>query len=244
MLYELRYYEVTAQPKSAALHTLFANHALPLLQKYDIGILGFWMPWVGVFDRIPCILSFENMADREAKMRAFEADIEWREAKAEADNTKYGPLVARVHSTFLRLTPYSPEPMIRFNLNEFRLNVAMPGRIDDLHHLFQHSHNATLFQKNNYGLVAWFTEEIGISDRVFFILEFPDAGEMQKARLRMVNDPEFRAAAGPYETEGALRRRVVTGLYWLTDYTPRGPNVTAPVGEVYYGYPMKDTPSG
>ena len=242
MLYELRYYEVADQPKSSSLHKLLANHALPLFQKYEIGVLGFWMPWIGVFNQIPCILSFEDMADREAKVRAFEADVDWLEAKAEADSGPRGPIVASVKSSFMKLTSYSPEPKIRSNLHEFRLNVAMPGRIDDLHHLFEHHHSSTLFERHNNGLVGWFTEVVGASDQVFFILEFPDAAGMEKARIGLVNDPEFQRAAPPYEVKGALRRRVWSGLYWLTDYTPRGPNNTAPVRGIYYGYQKQDSP--
>ena len=242
MIYELRYHEVASAPQRTPLHRLIANHAVRLLQKHGVGIVGFWQPWIGERFLIPSMLAFENMAERDDRMNAFEADPEWREAVAEADSTRYGPLVTRVHNTFLRLTPYSPEPRIKGNVQEFRINEAMPGRIADLHDLFEKNHNAGLFAKHDIGIVGWWSEVIGVSDRVFFILDFPSVAAEETTFTNLVNDPDFQKSAPPYETKGHLRKRVWTSIHHITDYTPRGQYVSAPTAGVSYGYEMQEAP--
>ncbi len=236
MIYELRYHETAAAPQRTPLHRLFANHEVRLLQKHGIGIIAYWQPWIGDRFLIPSLLGFENMAERESRMNAFEADPEWREAVAEANSGAYGPLVNRVHNTLLRLTPYSPEPKINGNVQQFQMNEAMPGRISDLHHLFEHNHNAGLFAKHDIGIVGWWSEVAGISDRVFFILDFPSLAAEETAFHNLQSDPEFNNAASPYETQSFLRKKVWNSLQMVTDYTPRGQYVSAPTERVFYGY--------
>ncbi len=236
MIYELRYHEVASAPQRTPLHRLFANHEVRLLQKHGIEVVAYWEPWIGDRFLIPSMLACESMAEREARMNAFESDPEWREAVAGANAGIYGPLVTRVHNTFLRLTPYSPEPRIRGNVQEFRINEAMPGRIAGLHDLFENNHNAGLFAKHDIGIVGWWSEVAGVSDRVFFILDFPSLAAEETAFHNFQADPEFKNAALPYETEGVLRGRVWTSIQRVTDYTPRGHYVSAPTERVFYGY--------
>ena len=244
MIYELRWYEVSAQRRSADLHALFANHAVPLLQKHGIGILGFWVPKIGRADEIPCIWVFEDMADREAKMAAFEGDPEWQEAKAEADKNVFGSPVTRVRSILLRPTDFSPEPRIARNIQEFRVNGAMPGRIADLHHLFANQHNAIWFPKHDIRVVGWFDEAVGTSDQIFFIMEYPSVAEQDRRFDDLRKDAGWGKCALPYEKDGPLRRRSYHTLLELTDYTPRGQYVSAPeVGSQYVGY-AKDAQPG
>ena len=115
MLYELRIYEA-APGKFPALNERFAHHTLGFFTKYGIGMLGFWTDVIGTYPHLTYIISFESMADREAKWNAFQADPEWLKVRAETE--KEGPLVDRVRNTFMRLTTYSPEPKIRSSLHE------------------------------------------------------------------------------------------------------------------------------
>ena len=228
MLYELRYYEVTAQPVMAGLHKLFADHGVGLLQKHGIGVLGFWKTTYGDWQHVPCVLTFEDMADREAKLETFESDPEWLEAKAEADSTMYGPMVASTSSILLRPTSYSPEPQVTRAVHEFRINQAMPGRIEDLHHLFEHNHQATLFPRHDIRVVGWFDEVVGTTDRIFFILEFVSAAAGVASWTSLINDPEFKQCSRPYETKGYLRKWAGNRLYRLMDYSPRHPDHPVP----------------
>ena len=243
MIYEFRYHETEAAPQRTPLHRLFANHEVRLLQKHGIEIVAYWQPWIGDHYLIPSMLVFENMAEREARMAAFQADPEWREAVAEANAGAYGPLVTRIHNTILRLTPYSLEPRIGGNVQDFRINEAMPGRIADLHNLFENNHNAGLFAKHDIGIVGWWKEVAGTSDRVFFILDFPSLAAEEKAFHSFQADPEFNKAALPYEAKSLLRKRVWTSIQKVTDYTPRGQYVSAPADRVFYGYEKGKAPS-
>lgn len=105
MIYELRIYEIVPG-RMAAIHERFANHTMRIFERIGIEVVGFWQEVVGRSDRIVYITRFADMGERAAKWQAFLADPEWREVQAstEAD----GPIVARVISSFMTPTSYSP----------------------------------------------------------------------------------------------------------------------------------------
>ena len=71
MLYECRIYD--AVPGNLpALNERFANHTTGFFRKHGIGMLGFWTDEIGTSNRLTYIVTFENMADREARWGAFQ----------------------------------------------------------------------------------------------------------------------------------------------------------------------------
>jgi hypothetical protein len=106
MLYELRIYE-PFPGKMPALHARFRDHTIGLFKKAGMGVEWFATPMTGEWsDRLYYLLSFADLADRQQKWAAFQADPEWRKAREESERD--GPLVRRTRSTFLNSTPYSP----------------------------------------------------------------------------------------------------------------------------------------
>jgi hypothetical protein len=106
MIYELRTYEA-APGKIAALQARFRDHTTGLFERHGMQIIGFWTYAHGGWsDQLIYLLAFEDVADRDAKFAAFEADPEWQKARAasEADGT----LTRRIRSDLLRPTDYSP----------------------------------------------------------------------------------------------------------------------------------------
>ena len=105
MIYELRIYEIVPG-RMAAIHERFANHTMRIFERMGIEVVGFWQEVVGRSHRIVYITRFADMGEHAAKWQAFAADPEWREVKGstEAD----GPIVARVISSFMTPTAYSP----------------------------------------------------------------------------------------------------------------------------------------
>ena len=144
MLYELRVYD--AMPgKLGALNDRFANHTIGFFKNHGIGIVGFWTAMIGTSNQLTYILSFDDMADREKKWGAFQADPGWHKARAESEVD--GPLNASVQNSFMQLTSYSPQPKITTKLQELRIYQAVPGKLAALNARFA-DHTTHLFEKH------------------------------------------------------------------------------------------------
>ncbi|MEE8442977.1 MAG: NIPSNAP family protein [Dehalococcoidia bacterium] len=105
MIYELRIYDAIPG-KLPALNTRFADVTLGYFEQYGIKVVGFWTDEVGISNRLTYMLAFNDMAHREQAWGGFRADKARLEAFAETERD--GPLVARVRSTIMRPTSYSP----------------------------------------------------------------------------------------------------------------------------------------
>jgi hypothetical protein len=217
MLYESRIY--TAVPgKLPAVNDRFAKHTLGYFKKHGIGILGFWTDEIGTSNRLTYILAFDSMADREQKWSAFQADPGWHQVRA--DTEAAGPIVAQVHNTFMRLTPYSPKPQIRSNVQELRIYDAMPGKLPALHDRFA-KHTMQLFAKHGIENIAYWTDDVGTSNRLVYMLGYPDLGAREKSWAAFMADPDWQQARAESEKNGPLVRVSSHAILRLTPYSPR-----------------------
>ena len=105
MLQELRIYE-TMPGKLPALNQRFENVTLNLWEKHGIRQAGFWTVLIGESNQdLYYLIEWEDLAERERKWSAFQADPEWRAARAETE--KNGPIVAHITNYILTPTSYS-----------------------------------------------------------------------------------------------------------------------------------------
>ena len=106
-LFEMRTY-ITHDGRLDALHARFRDHTNKLFAKHGIETVGYWVPTDEPASKntLVYILAFSNREAREASLKAFGADPEWKAAKeaSEAD----GKIVKQVISQFLAPTDYSP----------------------------------------------------------------------------------------------------------------------------------------
>ncbi|HEY7493857.1 MAG TPA: NIPSNAP family protein [Candidatus Tectomicrobia bacterium] len=217
MLYELRVY--TATPgKLAAISDRFARHTTGFFQKYGIGMLGFWTPEIGTGNQLTYILSFDSMADREKKWGEFQADPGWQQVRTETEAA--GPLVAYVHNTFMRPTPYSPEPRIRSNVQELRVYDTMPGKLPALHNRFA-NHTMQLFARHGMDNIAYWTDDVGTSNRLVYMLGYPSLGAREQSWAAFGADPAWHEARTASEQQGPLVRTTQSSILRLTPYSPR-----------------------
>lgn len=217
MLYESRIY-LTVPGKLPALNDRFANHTLGFFEKHGIGMLGFWTDEIGATNRLTYILTFDSMAGRENKWGAFQADTGWHQVRAETEAD--GPIVSQVLNTFMRLTPYSPEPHIRSNVQELRIYDAMPGKLPALHDRFA-NHTLGLFEKHGIENIAYWIDDVGTSNRLTYMLGYPDLGAREKSWTAFMADPEWQQARAASERDGALVRVSHHTIMRLTPYSPR-----------------------
>lgn len=105
MIYELRTYEA-APGQLPALNAQFRDVTAPIFERLGMKVVGFWTYAHGGWsDQLVYMMAFDDLADREQKWAAFQADPEWQ---AGAADRAAKALVTRIRSDFLRPTEYSP----------------------------------------------------------------------------------------------------------------------------------------
>ena len=105
MIHELRIYECVPG-RLPALHNRFETTTLKLFEKHGIQQAGFWTTSIGQSNQtLLYLLEWADLAERERKWNAFQADPDWQKARAESE--KDGPIVANITSEILSPTPYS-----------------------------------------------------------------------------------------------------------------------------------------
>ena len=217
MLYESRiYYAVPG--KLPALNDRFANHTMGFFKKYEIGMTGFWTDEIGASNQLTYILNFDSMADREKKWGAFQADPGWHQVRAETEVD--GALVTHVQNTFMRLTPYSPEPGLSSKVQELRVYDAMPGKLPALHDRFS-DHTMKLFERHGIENIAYWTEDVGTNNRLVYMLGYPSLGDREKGWTAFGADPDWHKARTESERDGPLVRVSRHSILRLTAYSPR-----------------------
>jgi len=217
MLYELRVYE-TMPGKLPALNDRFANHTTGFFKDHGIGILGFWTDEIGDSNKLTYILDFESMSDRDGKWSAFNADRRWQEVRAETEQD--GPIVARVLNSFLNLTPYSPVPSISSNVQELRTYEAVPGKLPALNDRFA-NHTNSLFQKHGIDVVGYWTEVVGTSNELIYMVGYDGLGDREQKWAEFQNDPDWISARTASEVDGPLNRRAHNQIIRRTAYSPK-----------------------
>ena len=202
MIYENRIYKAVPG-RLPDINARFANHTMGFFKQYEIGMMGFWTDEIGASNQLTYILSFDSLADRADKWAAFQADKAWAEVRAETEAN--GPIVAQVLNSLMSLTPYSPEPKFKTAVQELRIYDAMPGKLPDLHNRFK-NHTMGLFEKHGIENVAYWTEDVGTSNRLVYMLGYPDLGAREKSWAAFQNDPDWQTARAASEENGSLVR--------------------------------------
>ena len=217
MIYELRLYE-TVPGKLSALNARFANHTVSLFKKHGVRMLGFWTDEIGSTNLLSYIVSFGSSADREATWKSFRGDPEWIKVRAETE--KDGPLLARVRNTIMNLTPYSPEPVINSNVQELRVYQSMPGKLDALNARFA-NHTIPLFEKHGIENIGYWTDDVGTSEQLIYMLGYPSLGDREKSWAAFQADPQWQKVRAETEKDGVLTAKAVNTIIRLTPYSPR-----------------------
>ena len=105
--FEMRTY-TTNPGKLEALHARFRDHTNQLFVKHGIELIGYWVPTDPEKSKntLVYILAYPSKEARDKAWKDFEADPDWKKAKAESE--KEGGLVKHVDSVFMTPTDYSP----------------------------------------------------------------------------------------------------------------------------------------
>lgn len=102
---------------------------------------------------------------------------------------------------------------------ELRIYDVVPGKLQALNDRFA---NITMGYFEKYGIksVAYWTDVIGISNRLTYLLAFEDLAHRDKAWSAFQADPERIAAFAETERDGPLVARVENKIMRPTAYSP------------------------
>lgn len=217
MLYELRLYDATPG-NLPGVNDRFGNHVVGFFAKYGIGILGFWTEEIGTSNRLTFILSYENMGDREEKWRKFSNDPDWHKIQAETEVN--GPLSSLVVNSFMQLTDYSPEPKISSNIQELRVYDTVPGKLGALHDRFA-KHTTGFFKKYGMDVIGYWTDVIGTSNRLTYMLGYENLAEREKSWMAFAADSDWHKVVAESHKDGVLVRQSRNTILRPTSYSPR-----------------------
>jgi hypothetical protein len=106
MIHQLRVYEIFERNKPA-FHARFRDHAMRIMRKYGFQFVATWEATTDRRTEFVYLLSWPDLATKEAAWRGFMADTEWKEIKR-VTNAEHGDLVGEIEDRVLAQTAYSP----------------------------------------------------------------------------------------------------------------------------------------
>jgi hypothetical protein len=102
---------------------------------------------------------------------------------------------------------------------ELRIYEAMPGRMQALNQRFA---NITMkyFRKHGINPVGFWTEDVGTSNTLVYMLAFDDMAHRERAWSAFRADGERAQLFAQTEREGPLVARITNRILRPTDYSP------------------------
>jgi len=225
--FEMRTY-FAAAGKLDALHARFRDHTTKLFIKHGMTNVGYWVPKDNTENKLVYLLSYPDLAAREASWKAFQADPDWTAARDASEVA--GKLVEKVDSRFLTLTDFSPEMKEDDgktpHVFELRTYTATAGNLPLLLDRFR-QHTLALFSKHGMEHFAYFTPaagQPGEKDTLIYLLKHKSV-EAQKTSFDAFRaDPEWIKVKDDSEKAGGGSLTIPDGVksetLIATDYSP------------------------
>ncbi len=225
--FEMRTYFAPAG-KLDALHARFRDHTTKLFTKHGMTNVGYWVPKDNTENKLVYLLSYPDLAAREASWKAFQDDPDWKTAKAASEVD--GKLVEKVETRFLTLTDFSPklkeEEDKTEHVFELRTYTTTTGNLPLLLDRFR-QHTVALFTRHGMEHFAYFTPAVGQpgeKDTLIYLLMHKSV-ESQKASFEAFRaDPEWVKVKEDSEKAGGGSLTIPDGVksetLIATDYSP------------------------
>ena len=223
--FEMRVY-YAAPGKLDALHSRFRDHTCKLFEKHDITNLGYFVPLDNPESKLIYFLAYPTREAREKSWKEFMADPDWQTAykASEVD----GKLVAKMESTFLTATDYSPLAKAANEgerVFELRTYVAEPGRLDALNARFR-DHTVKLFAKHGMANISYWVPmkgQPGADNKLIYLLAHQSLDARKASFGNFGKDPDWQAArkASEEKAGGSLTMKdgVKSEFLKATDYS-------------------------
>jgi len=102
---------------------------------------------------------------------------------------------------------------------ELRIYEAAPGRLPDLNARFS-NHTLGFFAKYGIKVVGFWTEDVGTSNNLVYILGFDSLADREKKWNTFQGDPDWLQVRAVTEKDGPLVLRVRNSILRPTKYSP------------------------
>lgn len=225
--FELRIY-TPAPGKAEALDTRFRDHTVGLFKKHGMTNVGYWVSIDPADERLFYLLSYPDRATRDASWKSFMTDPAWKTAQAESE--KSGKLVAKVESTFLHPTDYSPsiQPSASGDerLFELRIYTATPGNLEKLNARFR-DHTVRLFAKHGVQSIGYWVlddGQKGADNTLIYVIAHKSKEARDKSFNSFRKDPEWMRAFEASEKNAGGSLTIPDNMKPIllrpTDYSP------------------------
>jgi hypothetical protein len=78
MIVDVRTYTLIPR-KMAKYLELFEKHALPVMKRHDLELMGYYVSYIGALNQVVHLWRYDSLADMERKRAARDADPAWSE---------------------------------------------------------------------------------------------------------------------------------------------------------------------
>ncbi len=102
---------------------------------------------------------------------------------------------------------------------ELRVYEAMPGKLPALNERFA-QHTLGFFKKHAINVVGFWTEDIGTSNKLVYILSYQSLADREKKWSTFQADPDWQKLRSETEKSGPLVARVNNAILRPTAYSP------------------------
>ena len=102
---------------------------------------------------------------------------------------------------------------------ELRVYEAMPGKIQRLHNRFA-NHTLGYFKKYGIQALGFWTEEIGTTNRLTYMLVYEDLSDRERKWSAFRADAEWGQVVAESEKDGPLLVRITNSIMHPTPYSP------------------------
>jgi heme-degrading monooxygenase HmoA len=218
--YEMRVYY--APPgKLDDLNARFRNHTLKIFEKHGMANIGYWVPVENPDNKLIYVLAHASREASTQNWKDFFNDPEWKDVVAQTEAN--GKLVAKVESTFMKVTDFSPDirpqAAAQPRLFELRTYKAAPGKLPNLLARFR-DHTTTLFNQHGISQFAYWTPVNADNDTLVYIVDFKNREAADATWKSFRADPKWIAAKKASEVNGPLTTNVASVFMTPTDYSP------------------------
>lgn len=174
--YELRVY-YCHHGRLDALVERFTNHTTKLFEKHGMENIGYWVPINNEQNALYYVLAYPTKQARDSSWKAFSQDTTWQGVQKRSEAS--GKIVAKVESTFMETTTFSPAVTASRQrperLFELRTYTCHPDKLSNLLARFQ-NHTCKLFGQAGMTNIAYWTTipAPGEQAKLVYILAHPN----------------------------------------------------------------------
>lgn len=102
---------------------------------------------------------------------------------------------------------------------ELRIYDVIPGKLQALNDRFANT-TVRIFEKHGIKVVGFWTDAVGVSNRITYMVAFNDAAHRDQAWRSTLSDPELVKAFADSEKGGPLIARMTNTIMRPTSYSP------------------------